>query len=77
MTTKTAEYEALVKEKALSLQTNAGDCIAHGNEGACPCCGHLGIFDMKGSGLTAGSIYFSTAVNKWRCMACEIVQLGY
>ncbi len=77
MSNGTAAYEALVNEEAKSLQRLAGHEVSHGSEGVCPSCGHQGIYDMKGCGLSGASIYFSAAVNKWCCMACELDPLGY
>lgn len=72
-----AQYERRVVEEADSLQKLSGTTVAHGSEGDCPGCGHVGIFDLQGAGLTAGSIFFSTTLEKWLCPACDINALGY
>ncbi len=74
---KTAAYEALAKKEAKSLEQVVGHSVGHGNEGTCPNCGHIGLYDMKGLGLSAASIYFSAADDKWQCMACEMDSLGF
>jgi hypothetical protein len=77
MSNRTAAYEALVNEEAKSLQLVSGHEVTHGSEGVCPRCGHQGIYDVKGSGISGASIYFSASEEKWRCMACEMEPLGY
>lgn len=76
MLMETHVYEALVIKKARALEEETGQQISHGGDGACPGCGHAGVYDLNGFGVAASSIYFSTAVDKWRCMCCEIDSYG-
>jgi hypothetical protein len=69
-------YEALANQEAKLLERIVGHSISHGEKGACPSCGHLGFYDMKGFGLAPTSIYFSIVDGKWRCMACEVDSFG-
>lgn len=70
-------YELVSKIKADLLQQSVTHTVEHGNTGECPTCGHHGIYDLNGSGLTASSIFFSTTEDKWRCMLCDIHLTGY
>lgn len=73
---ETHVYEALVSNKVRVLEQDAGHKISHGADGTCPSCGHVGIYDLRGGGVSPSSIYFSTAVEKWRCMSCGIDSYG-
>ena len=77
MGTKGDAYDVLVKEKARRLEQVVGHAVGHGREGACPNCGHTGLYDLQGSGLSAASIYFSITDESWRCMICDMAFTGY
>ena len=70
-------YEAVAGEKLMELGRSLGRTLAHGSAGVCPSCGHAGLFDIRGAGLSAASIYYSLATGSWRCPACELDPLGY
>ena len=76
MSMKADVYEALAIQEAKLLERIAGHSVSHGEKGPCPTCGHLGVYDMKGFGLSSASIYFSVVDEKWRCMACEVASFG-
>jgi hypothetical protein len=77
MGAKADAYEALVNEEARCLERAAGHPVSHGSGGTCPTCGHAGLYDLKGPGLSPASIYFSVADERWRCMVCDMAFTGY
>ena len=76
MITEITAYESIAEEKARSLAVTAAHPVEHGNAGFCPNCGNAGLYDLKGMGVSASSIFYSTAAGKWRCMLCELDALG-
>jgi hypothetical protein len=66
------DYETICREKAAKLQKSVAHVVSHGSKGECPKCGQIGIYDLKGVGLTAASIFYSTHHGQWRCMLCGL-----
>lgn len=76
MTTEKSEYESVVEEKTRRLAKTINHRVDHGSEGFCPSCGHAGIYDLIGAGVSPSSIFYSLTDEKWRCMLCGLDKLG-
>lgn len=78
MANETAEeYAKLVYFEALGLAQKTGFKVVHNEEGICPRCKKVGIFDLQKGYLTYGnSIYFSTVYNRWECQDCSMLYPG-
>ncbi|MBI1921950.1 MAG: hypothetical protein HYS23_12815 [Geobacter sp.] len=74
---KAIDYELLSSKKAEVLQKSTAHSVRHGSEGLCPTCGQSGIYDLKGLGLMASSIFYSTELEQWRCPLCDLGATGY
>lgn len=74
---KTVDYELISSEKAEMLQKSTSHAVRHGNAGVCPTCGQPGIYDLKGLGFMASSIFYSTELGQWCCPLCDLGQTGY
>jgi hypothetical protein len=70
MISKKIEYEAIAAEKARTLAQAVGHAVCHGSDGICPTCGHVGLYDLEGLGVSAASIFYSALDDKWRCSGC-------
>jgi hypothetical protein len=68
------QYEAIVKDKTLILETFFGYPIRHGGADACMRCGAQGHYDLDGLGFSpkgGNAIYYSTVFLEWRCRLCD------
>ena len=68
------QYEAIVKDKTLILETFYGYPIRHGDADVCLRCGEEGNYDLGGLGFSpkrGNAIYYSTVYQEWRCRLCD------
>ncbi len=54
-----SQYESIAKEEACRLAQTLTHTVEHGSDGFCPNCGQPRIYDLKGLGVSAASIFFS------------------
>ena len=73
------QYDDIVKDKSLILETIYGYPIRHGAADNCLRCGAEGNYDLDGLGFSpkgGNAIYYSTVFMEWRCRLCDHLRIA-